>query len=62
MLIRERRWDKGISAWQLSRMVGLSESTINRLENNLLDPKLSQLEKIAKALDCKLVDLFLEEN
>ena len=62
LLIRERRWDIGISAWQLSRMVGVSESTINILENNLLDPRLSQLEKIAKALNCRLSDLFDEEN
>lgn len=60
LLIWERRAELGISDWKLGRMTGISASTINRIENGVIDPKLGQLEKIAKALGCKISDLYME--
>lgn len=62
MLIRERRWDQGLTAEQLGQLVGLSESTIIRIENGQRDPKFQQLVQIAKILECKISDLYAEDD
>lgn len=62
LLIRERRWEQGLSAEQLGRLIGLSESTIIRIENGQRDPKFQQLVQIAKILECKISDLYTEDE
>lgn len=62
LLIRERRRDQGLSAEQLGKLVGLSESTIIRIENGQRDPKFQQLVHIARILECKISDLYTEDD
>ncbi|MDD3186391.1 MAG: helix-turn-helix domain-containing protein [Anaerostipes sp.] len=52
------RTKKKLSLCQLEELTGISKSTINNLENAKTSPTLRELELLAKAMDCKIVDLF----
>ncbi|WP_243003067.1 helix-turn-helix transcriptional regulator [Eubacterium sp. AF17-7] len=54
------RTKKGYSCRKLADKSGLSKSTINNIENEKTSPTLEQLEAIASALDCRIIDLFKE--
>lgn len=43
---------------KLSKLTGISKTTLNDIENNKISPTIKQLENIAKALDIKITDLF----
>ena len=58
MLVVKVRSKKGINLIKLAEMTGISKSMINYIENGKRDPKLSQLVKIAKALDVKVEELY----
>lgn len=61
ILIWENRSKQGISLRQLAEMTGLSKSSINNYENNLVFPTILELEKIARALGIHITDLFDSE-
>lgn len=52
---------KNITLKKLSTMTGISKSTLNNIENGKTSPTLDQLERIAKALDIKIQDLYESE-
>lgn len=54
MLI-EKRLKSGFTQAELARKVGTKQSAIARLESGTSNPTVAFLEKIAKALDAKLV-------
>lgn len=56
--IAEIRKKKGLTVRQLEYKTGISKSTLSRIENNETKLYLELLEKIAKALDCRVQDLF----
>ncbi|MGE5572914.1 MAG: helix-turn-helix transcriptional regulator [Bacteroidota bacterium] len=61
--IRERRLALGLSQTELGRMVGYSHRTISMLElGQLPDPRVSVALKLAKALKCRVEDLFEVED
>mgnify|MGYP002580880099 FL=1 len=51
----------GVSLEKLSEMTGISKSTLNNIDNGKTSPKIIQLEKIAKALNVRITDLFESE-
>ncbi|MFN3534023.1 MAG: cupin domain-containing protein [Desulfatiglandales bacterium] len=55
---RER---KGLSIRQLAEEAGCSPSLVSQLENNKVDPSISTLKKIARALGVNIVDFFMDE-
>ncbi|MBO5485021.1 MAG: helix-turn-helix transcriptional regulator [Lachnospiraceae bacterium] len=57
VLIWQAREKQGISLEQLSKMTGISRSTLNNIENGKTDPSFPQLEKIAKFFNCKIGDI-----
>ena len=62
--LRYVRKNKGIKQSQLAEMVGCSQSTIAKYENghsNLSNATTAFTMKLAKALKCKVEDLFIEE-
>lgn len=64
-MIIEARIKKGMSQEKLAKSIGTKQSSIARLENGNSLPSLRFLEKIAKALDTKIVPpkfAFLEES
>lgn len=56
--IAEIRKKKGLTVRQLEYKTGISKSTLSRLENNEMKLYLELLEKIARALNCNVQDLF----
>ena len=50
ILIKPIRISKNITLAQLSRMTGISDTHINDVENNLKEPGISILVRIAHAL------------
>lgn len=43
---------------QLSGLTGISKSTLNNIDNGRVSPTMNQLEAIAKALGCRISDLY----
>ncbi|MBS6182552.1 helix-turn-helix transcriptional regulator [[Clostridium] innocuum] len=58
LLIYERRTEKEKSLRELSKLTGITRSTLNNYENGKTSPTIHQLEKIAEALNIKITDLF----
>lgn len=61
--ISELAASKGISLYRLARMVGMTDRAIYRYEQTGLDKaQFGCMVKIAKALDCRLEDLYEGEG
>ena len=56
--IQKIRELKGLSQQDLSAKCNFEKSNMSRLEAGKINPTLSTLEKVAKALDVSLVELF----
>lgn len=52
------RKQRGISTRTLARRTGLSLGTINNIENEKTSPTMHSMEKIAKALEVAIEDLY----
>lgn len=61
MKLWDIRIDRNITIRELADLSGISKSEINNIENERHSPRLSQLEKIAAALNMGIVDLFDSE-
>ena len=62
VLIWEARQRAGLTLQQLEARSGIGKSTLNRLENGQTSPRLEQLERIARALGCRVSDLYTEKE
>lgn len=56
--IQRIRESKGISQQELAAKCNFEKSNMSRLEAGRVNPTLSTLEKVAKALDVSLAELF----
>lgn len=56
--LKKLREEKGISLNMLAYENDLNKSTLSRIENGLVDPKLSTLHKIAQGLEISLDKLM----
>lgn len=61
ILISQIRKEKKLSGAELGRRADIPKTTLYELENEVRSPRLDQLERIARALDCKISDLFESE-
>lgn len=61
ILTWQARTRKNINLVRLSKLSGISKSTLNNIENGRTVPTIKQLEAIAKALNIKISDLFYSE-
>ncbi|MFG6378317.1 MAG: helix-turn-helix domain-containing protein [Lachnospiraceae bacterium] len=61
LLLRSVRNSRNISLRELSFQTGLGKTTLNNFETGKSSPTLKQLEVIAKALGCKMSDLYKSE-
>lgn len=52
------RKEKGITLKQLEKLSGIGKTTINNIENGATSPTLLQMEKIARAMEVRITDLF----
>ena len=58
ILIKPIRISKNITLARLSKMTGISATHINDVENNLKEPGISILVRIAYALKVDITDLY----
>lgn len=58
ILTWQARNNKKVTLVKLSKMTGISKSTLNNIENEKVSPTIAELESIAKALGMKITDLF----
>lgn len=61
ILTWKARKSRNLTLRQLEALTGIGRTTLNKIENGTTSPTLKQLEKIAKALDMKMTDLFESE-
>ena len=58
ILLDQIMYEKNLSVHQLSMMSGVPKSTIQRIANEEISPRLDTLEKLAIGLKCRMTDLF----
>ena len=61
ILLEQIMYSKNVSLRKLSSRTGVSKSTIQRIANNEISPRLDTLEKLAIGLKCRMTDLFESE-
>lgn len=57
--VRRLRIERGLSQQELAERIGLSQSVIARLEAGGVEPRLSTLDRVAKALGVEVEVRFL---
>ena len=63
MNIKKRRKEIGMTQRELAEKCGYTDhTTINKIENGLVDVTFKRLEQIAAALDTSVIALILGEN
>lgn len=60
--IREYRRENKLTATELGELIGISQSTISKIENGETSPKVEWLEKMADVFGCTVNDLLEKEN
>lgn len=58
IFVWEARQRAGLTLQQLEHKTGISRSTLNRIENGQIVPRLDQLEAIAAATNTRITALF----
>lgn|GEM_PF-2235826 len=61
-LIHRTREGKGITVEDFSRLVGIRESLIRKIESEKITPSISDLRRIERALGVRLVEQYSEEE
>lgn len=54
-LIRQRRITRGLTLCELSRILGVSDSSLSRWENGKRTPSIKRFDSIMKALDSEIL-------
>lgn len=58
ILLKQTRKRKNITLAKLSAKTGISTTHINDIENNIKEPSLSMMVRLAKALDVEISELY----
>ena len=58
ILLKQKRKEKNITLAQLSERTGISTTHLNDIENNLKEPSISMMVRLAKGLDLKMEELY----
>lgn len=58
ILLDKIMYERHMSVRQLEIKSNIPKSTINDIMNGRTSPRLDMLEQLAKALDCRITDLF----
>lgn len=58
ILLNNVRYEKNLTLEALAALSDVSKSTLHNIETRKTSPTVDQLEKIAKALNCRITDLF----
>ncbi len=60
--VKYHRYRKKLTQEKLAEVLNVSSNYVGRLERGQHSPSLDKIEKIAKALDVKAFELFLERD
>lgn len=60
--IRQIRKEKEMTQQELAQKIGVKRAVISKYESGSIEPSLTQLQKIADALEVPLANLLLEDN
>lgn len=60
--INQVRAKSGISMRELSRRSGVSLANLSKIENGLVEPKISTVYRLCKILHCKAEDIFIDDE
>ena len=58
ILLGDIMYERNLTARQVEIMTGVSKSTVSRIVNNQIIPRLDTLEELAKGLNIKISDLY----
>ena len=58
ILLKQKRKEKNITLALLSERTGISTTHLNDIENNLKEPSISMMVRLAKGLDLKMEELY----
>ena len=58
MTLREARFFKGFNQYDIALKTGIPQSKISLIERGYIEPRDDEKEKIAKALNCQVADIF----
>ncbi|MBO5159590.1 MAG: helix-turn-helix transcriptional regulator [Lachnospiraceae bacterium] len=58
ILLGDIMYERNLTARQVEIMTGVSKSTVSRIANNQIIPRLDTLEELAKGLNIKISDLY----
>ena len=61
ILLWQVRDEKGYTLERLEQKSGISKSTLQRIETGETSPTMEAMEKIAKAMNVRIIDLFESE-
>ena len=56
--LKERRSELGLTQAELAEKVGVTRKTVNTVENGVFTPSTTLALKLARALDCRVEDIF----
>ena len=57
--LRVIRAERTLSQENLAKMARMTRASLSRIENNLQEPSIQTMKKIANALNLKVSDIFL---
>lgn len=60
--VKKLRWERGVSQETLADEAGISEMTLNHLEQGKTTPRVSTVKKLADALGVAVADITVESN
>lgn len=58
ILLGDIMYKRNLTARQVEIMTGIPKSTVNRIANNQISPRLDTLERLAQGLHIKISDLY----
>lgn len=56
------RIKKGLTQEELCKLVGIGRTTLSKLEQGKIKPKMDTMEKLSKALNVPVTELFFSEE
>ena len=60
--IKTARTNKGLSQKEIAITIGIDQAQYSRIESGKVEPTLSSLEKIAEALEVRVVEFFNDDE
>lgn len=60
--VKVQRKNRGLTQQQLAEKIGLHQTAVSQWENGTTQPCASVIPKLLKALDCRIEDIYREDD